>query len=125
MRRSALAALFATLVATASCDSDIIDGFIDGEPNVGSMRISTGTQTVTINSSGQVVGGPIILGFGSTVNITASFFTPDGEPDPNVTQASFQINVTSSGLVSFQRNNVNPFAGTLTALNRGTTQLTF
>jgi hypothetical protein len=125
MRRPALAALFATLLVTASCESDIIDGFIDGEPNVGSMRISTGTQTITINSAGTVTGGPLILGFGSTVTITATFLTPDGDPDPNVTQASFQLNVTSSNLVSFQRNNVNPFAGTLTALGRGTTQLTF
>ena len=34
-------------------------------------------------------------------------------------------NATSSNLVTFQRNNVNPFAGTLTAGARGTTQLTF
>lgn len=125
MRRLALAVLIATLLATASCDSDVIDGFIDGEPNVGTMRISTGTQSITINSAGNVTGGPLTLGSGSTVNVIATFFTPDGVQDPNVTQASFQLNVTSSNLVTFQRNNVNPFAGTLTAGARGTTQLTF
>jgi len=125
MRRPAYTALFAALLLTTACGSDIIDGFIDGQPNVASMRLSIGTQVVTINSAGTVTGGPLILGSGSTVTITATFFTPDGAEDPNVTQASFQLNATSSSLVTFQRNNVNPFAGTLTAGARGTTQLTF
>jgi hypothetical protein len=124
MRRPALAALALTLLATASCESDIIGGII-GEPNVASMRISTGTQSITINQSGNVTGGPLTLGAGSSVSVTATFFTVDGVPDPNVTQASFQLNVTSSGSVTFQRNNVNPFAGTLTAGGTGTSQMFF
>lgn len=124
MRRSTLAALAVTLLATASCESDLIPG-LDGEPNVASMRLSIGTQVITINSSGNVTGGPIQLPLGSTLTVSATFLNSEGEPDPAVTQASYQLNVTSTGSVVFQRNNVNPFAGTLSAGNSGTSQLLF
>jgi hypothetical protein len=124
MRRYARAALAVALLATASCESDLIDA-ITGDPDVSTMRLSVGGQTITINGSGAVTGGPITISSGSSVNVSASFFTPDGDPDPNVTQASFQLNVTSSGSVTFQRNSVNPFAGTLTASGGGSSQVSF
>jgi hypothetical protein len=124
MRRLKLMALAATLLATASCESDLIPG-LDGEPNVVAMRLSIGLQTITINSSGNVTGGPIQLPLGSTLTVSATFLDPEGDPDPNVTQASFQLNVTSSGSVVFQRNNVNPFVGTLTAGSAGVSQTSF
>lgn len=124
MRRFALASAFVAILTTASCDSETIGG-TDGEPNVTSMRISTGTQTVTINANGTVTGGPLNLPANSSTAITATFLTSDNVPDPNVTQVSFQLNVSSSGAVTFQRSNVNPFAGTLNTSGSGSSSVSF
>lgn len=122
MRRSALALL--SLALLVACESDVLDGLID-EPNVASMRIVLGTQAININCTNGTTSGPITLSQGAMINLSATFFTPDGDVDPNVTQASFQLNVTTGGSVGFQRNNVNPFAGTLTAGGAGTSQTLF
>lgn len=118
------AALAVVLLAATSCESDLIPG-LDGEPNVTSMRLSIGLQTITISSSGNVSGGPITLPVGAPITVSAGFLDPEGQPDPNVTQASFQLNVSSGGSVVFQRNNVNPFSGTLTASSAGSATVSF
>lgn len=112
LRRLAAFALPVLLVASA-CDESTSPEH--DEPEVESMRLVIGSQTVTVTPAG-VTGGPIVLAVGANT-ITATFLNAEGEPDDHVSAAEFQLNVEVLGgaPITFQRSTTNPFAGTLTA----------
>jgi hypothetical protein len=112
LRRVAALALLAVVV---SCGDSTSVG--DDSPNVASIRITIASRLLTVNSLGNVTGGPAILRAFSTSNVTATFHQADGVLDPRVTAASFQLNLEIIGPapLTFQRSTTNPFAGTLTA----------
>lgn len=112
--RPAVAVLLATSLLTLSaCKDDAVSP--DDEPEVASMRLVIGGQTITISDAGVVSPAtPLVLPLGGTT-ITAAFLKANGEPNDNVTTADFQLNVTiGSGIpVTFTRSTTNAFAGTL------------
>jgi len=112
------------VVATAgllACD-DIDDPPLD-ESKVATIRLTVGTQTITIAEDCVISGGPIRIGAGTTP-IAASFLLAGGEPDPIVTGTNFQLRFTlaNAGLASFTR--TGPFTGTLTRSAAGNTTAT-
>jgi hypothetical protein len=114
-RRRVVALALAALLVASCADSTSVG---DDSPNVASIRITVASRLITINSLGNVTGGPAILRTNTTANVTATFHQADGVIDPRVTAASFQLNIemiTNAG-VTFQRSSTNPFAGTLTTL---------
>jgi hypothetical protein len=109
----ALAAV-AMIAAVAGCD-DSTDPEDEHELHVETMRLTVGTQVVSV-TDGVVTGGPLVLEVGANT-VTAEFLDEDGVPDPHVTPAEFQLNV-SIGLsdpFSFTRSMTNPFSGTILA----------
>lgn len=119
-----LTAGLALAVATtgAACSSSTEP---EVEPDAVTMRIIAGDQTVDVRvSDGQVTGGPITIGVGSTA-IEVQFLLDNGQPDPVVTAAQFRADVepTNEAVVTFAR--TGPFTGTLTGVATGQTAVTF
>ncbi|MDA0330327.1 MAG: hypothetical protein O2958_15145 [Gemmatimonadetes bacterium] len=118
-RSSAHALLALTLsLAVTACGDDM--GPEEEEPEVATMRITVGAQSIDVADDGTVTGGPISLSVGST-SISVQFLLANGQPEPLVTDAVFQVNVESdnAGVVSFTR--VGAFDGTLVAGAAGST----
>jgi hypothetical protein len=99
-----------------SCDDDPTEP--EDEPNVATMRLTVGSQTVDVDEDGSVTGGPIVISVGSTA-ISAQFLLPNGQPDPLVTAAEFQLDVESDdeGVVDFTR--ASAFSGSLVGVVTG------
>ena len=96
------------------------------EPDVATMRLTVGTQTINVNAAtGTVTGGPITIARNATVNISAQFLTAAGTADPVVTSTSFRFDATSAntGTVAFNRSG--SFTGTLTGVAAGTSSINF
>jgi len=108
--------------AVAACGDDPVDE--EQEPEIATMRLVVGAQTITVNESGTVTGGPITIG-AAGATVTASFLRSNGTPDPLVTGAVFQLTVTSdnAGVATFTR--TGPFTGTLAGTTNGSTVLRF
>ena len=124
LRRTGLLAAFlvANMFAVSAC-SDSVEP--EAEPDVATLRLTIGTQTVSVNvSSGAVTGGPIVIPRGSTV-VAATFLRADGSAEPLVTATTFRLDVTSgnNAIVTFTR--TGPFAGTVNGLQTGTGTVTF
>jgi hypothetical protein len=87
------------------------------EPNVTTIVITRGTQTVSVDIATQVCTGcPLIVNHGATV--TAQFLGDDGEPDPVATRGDFRLNVVIPGnpvALGFTLNPANLFSGMFTA----------
>lgn len=115
-------ALIPTVLVLGACDDDVIEP--DNEPTFSTVVFTVGTQTVTMaEATGAVTGGPITLQAGQNANMTATFRLANGSADPVVTASDFRLDVASdnSAIVSFTR--TGPFAGTLVAGQKGTTNL--
>jgi hypothetical protein len=111
------ALLLATGIPLAACDDDPVEA--EPEPEVATLRLTVGTQVVTVNvESGTVTGGPITLPVGART-VQAEFLRADGTPDPIVTATAFRLDVTptSTAVVTFARTSA--FSGTLTGLQSG------
>ena len=125
IRSRSVAALLAAVISMSACsDSDPADA--GDEPNVASIVLTVGGQTVTwTRATGAVTGGPIIISAGSTNPVSATFLMANGSADPLVTSATFELRVTPANTtVTFARTGA--FTGTLTgAAAPGNTSATF
>jgi hypothetical protein len=118
-RRSLRAAfLFAIVPAIAACDDDPIE---PEEDLPAEMRLTVGSQTVTVTDAGTVTGGPIALGVGAAT-LTAVFLDADGQV-MNIPSDELELRVVpaNSGIVTFIRSSA--FAGTLTGITVGSTSI--
>jgi hypothetical protein len=106
------------LLVTAACDDDTTA--VEEEPEVATMRLVVGAQTINVADDGTVTGGPMTLVVGANT-VTATFLGANGQPEPLVTTAEFQLNVEVLGgaPITFQRSASNAFSGTLTATAAG------
>ena len=111
--------VLATATILTACDDD--EPGPDQEPAVQSMRLTVGTQSVTINAQGQCTGCPLVLHNGATV--IATFLAANGEPDPVAVQgagtaARYRVEVTipnnTIGL-AFTLNATQSFRGAIAA----------
>ena len=121
-RRLALASTIIPLILTVTgCSDSPMEG--DDEPEVASMRLTVGSQIITVADNGAVTGGPIT--FTGTVNVSAEFLRADASPDPLVTDAAFQLNAepVDGTIITFTRSAA--FTGTLTSGAPGSTQIAF
>ena len=124
MRRTKwMAPVLALALMTGACGDDPVNE--EPEPDVATMRLVVGTQTITVNAnSGAVVGGPIVLPVNTNVTVTATFLRADGTADPLVTATKFDLDVTPAlGNVTFTR--TGPFTGTLRGTVVGSTVVQF
>ncbi|HXV85510.1 MAG TPA: hypothetical protein VD793_02370 [Gemmatimonadales bacterium] len=95
---------------------------VEQEPEVAAVRLTVGTQTVEVSDNGTVTPAAGIT-INATTNLSATFLRADGSTETLVTDAEFELRVTSqsTGVVTFTR--TGPFAGTLNKLSTGPTQL--
>jgi hypothetical protein len=116
-----ISAVLALVTTLAACSKDEEP---DDEPDIGSMRLAVGTQTITVTSGGVVTGGPIVIPVGSTP-ISATFLLPNGQVETKVTDATFRLDVTTdaAGTASFTR--AGNFNGSLVGGTAGSTVLRF
>jgi len=121
-RARAAALSLIALTALAACDDSPTD---EGDPaeSVVAMRLTVGTQTITINESGTVTGGPIVLPRGNTV--ISAVFLDAGNAIVAGLDAEFRLEVTTdnAGIATFTR--LGTFNGTLTGVAVGQTTLRF
>jgi hypothetical protein len=124
MRRTTwMLPVLAFALITSACGDDPVNE--EPEPDVATMRLVVGTQSITVNAnSGAVVGGPIVLPVNTNVGVTATFLRADGSPDPLVTATTFDLDVAPAvGNVTFTR--TGPFTGTLRGTVVGSTVVQF
>jgi len=115
-------ALIAALPFGFACSDDPVD---EGDPAeaVVTMRLTVGTQTLTINESGTVTGGPLVLPRGNTV-VTAVFLD-DANAVVGGLDTEFRLEVRSdnANVATFTRTSA--FVGTLVGVAAGQTTLRF
>lgn len=117
--RRLVAATLALFVATACKDSTAAE---EDEPEVATMRLTVGSQTVTVAENGTVTGGPLRI---STTNqtITAAFLKADGTPETKVNAPEFELAVTGGTGITFTR--ASQFSGSIRGASASTTTVTF
>ncbi len=121
IRRLVGAAALSLGVALGACEDDPV--VVEEEPEVATMRLTIGAQTVDVSDAGVVTGGPIAISANTTVSV--QWLKADGSVEDVITAAEFQLNVTSnnSALVTFTRTSA--FVGTLVRVAPGNTVLNF
>jgi hypothetical protein len=110
-------ALILALAAAGACEDDPTQ-IGEEEPEVVAIRLVLGSDTVTLNENGTQSPATFTLPVGTT-SVSAQFLRADGQPDPIVTAAEYQLNINpiaGSG-VTFTRSN--PFTGTLSTTSTG------
>jgi hypothetical protein len=117
-KRGIAAALVA--VALAACDDDTTDP--TDEPQFTTMRLTVGAQTINVNKSCVVTGGPIVIGTSNTA-FGAQFLLANGSADPIVNTTDFRLDVTVSntGLLTFV--SAAGFTGSFTRITTGSTSV--
>jgi PBP1b-binding outer membrane lipoprotein LpoB len=111
----------ALYVMAAGCSSEPTQ---EAEPEVATMELTVGSQTITVADDGTVTGGPIDLS--GTENVSARWLKADGTVDAIASDGEkFQMNVepSNTSMVTFAR--TSSFVGTLTAVSAGSTQIEF
>jgi hypothetical protein len=124
IRSKWMAPVFAFALMTSACGDDPVDG--GPEPDVATMRLVVGTQTINVNASnGAVTGGPLVIASNTNVSVAGTFLRADGSPDPLVTGSTFALDVVvlPGSNVTFTR--TGPFAGTLRGTTAGSTTIQF
>jgi hypothetical protein len=118
-RRLARFTLLAVALALPACNSTDPEE----EPEVATMRLTIGTQTIDVDDAGMVTGGPIAIS--ANTSVSAQWLKADGSPEDLVSGAEFQLDVTSdnASFVTFTRTAA--FAGTLVRVGPGSTVLRF
>jgi hypothetical protein len=117
-RRRLLGASLALALAHVACDDDPMQA--EEEPEVATMRLTVGTQTIDVADNGVVTGGPIAIPVGSTA-ISVEWLLADGSPADDVDGVEFQLDVQTdnAAIVTFTR--TGPFVGTLVGVTPGST----
>ena len=112
-RKALLGLAFVTLVALPGCKKD-------GDPEVDQIRLTVGTQTITITAAGAVTGAPITVTHGTSVAVSAAFLKADGSAETLVVGPTFRLDVTpAAASVTFTR--TGDFAGTINGVTAGST----
>lgn len=127
LRNSVLARSLVALTVgllVASCGDSTGPEEEEHEPEVATMRLTVGSQTINVAEDGTVTGGPIVIPVGNTT-ISAQFLLASGQPEPLVTADVFQLNVDSdnTGVAGFTRTAA--FGGSLVGTAAGSTILRF
>jgi hypothetical protein len=124
-RALTFAPLFATVAMMAACGDDPTAEEEDPAEAIESVRLTIGASTVTLNTSGTVISGtsPIVIPAGTHV-VTATFLDGAGA-SINAELGEFEMRLTpaNAALLTFTRTGA--FAGTLTRVAAGSTQLSF
>lgn len=123
LRRGPLALAIAATFAVGACDSDSTGpDDHDHAEEVASIRLTVGSQTITIAENGAVTGGPVILTAGGATAISAEFLADDGD-EVDVHDDDFRLDIepSNTGVVAFARTGA--FAGTLSGVAAGQTQV--
>jgi hypothetical protein len=124
IRRSLAVGLIAlpAVIAFTACSDEAPE---EQEPEVATMRLTVGAQTITVSDAGVVTGGPVAVPDGGTVSLSAAFLKADGTVETLVTDADFVLNgaPANPGIVTFSRTSA--FAATLTGVSAGTTTIQF
>ncbi|MGI9629246.1 MAG: hypothetical protein ACR2QM_20655 [Longimicrobiales bacterium] len=94
------------------------------EPQVATMRLTVGAQTVDVAEDGTVTGGPISIPVGMTA-VSVEFLLASGQPEPLVTAAEFQANVASDDETTVTFTRTSAFAGMLDGVASGSAVLSF
>lgn len=120
-RRLVGIALAGLTLALPACNST--NPVVEEEPEVATMRLTIGAQTVDVDDAGVVTGGPIAISANTAVSV--QWLKADGSAEDIITAADFQLNVTSdnASFVTFTRTSA--FAGTLVRVGAGSTVLRF
>lgn len=117
-----LGAMLAVLAIGVGCDETVVP---PPEPEVATLRLLfPGPDTVFVNAiNGMVTSGPITIS--ANAAFTAQFLKDDGSPETLVTNADFELRVTSNNtaFVTFTRSSA--FAGTLNRVAAGSTTVNF
>src|SRR5688572_29773112 len=116
--------VLAWALVTTACGDDPVD---EGpEPDVATMRLVIGTQTINVNvNTGAVTGGPVVFAPNTNVSVTASFLRADGTPDPLVTSTNYGLDVVIPPLANLTFTRTSAFTGTLRGTANGTTPVQF
>jgi hypothetical protein len=99
---------------TTACDDDPAAP-AEEEPEVETMRIVVGNQTINVTTAG-VTGGPLVLQVGAN-NVSVQFLKANGQQDEIAHGGGFRLEVEPQGgaPVTFTLSATNSFAGTLNA----------
>ena len=121
MRRLAGVMLLALGIALGGCEDDPV--VPDPEPEVATMRLTIGAQTIDIDDTGVVTGGPIAMSANTAISV--QWLKANGTPETIVTAAEFQLDVTTdnASVVTFSRSTA--FTGNLVKAAAGSTILRF
>ena len=116
---SIVAAILFIGFATACDDDDPTAP--EEEPDVATVRLTAGAQSITIPRSGQPSGNLVIPA--GTSAVTAQFLKPDGSPETLVTEAEFELRIVPTTPANLAFNRTGAFAGNLvtTGLTSGQT----
>ena len=123
IRSKWMAPVLAFALIASACGDDPVDA--GPEPDVATMRLVVGAQTINVNAdNGVVTGGPIVIAANTNVSVTATFLRADGSPDPLVTGSAYGLDVVPS-LPSMTFTRTGPFTGTLRGTVAGSTTVQF
>jgi hypothetical protein len=117
-------AVLLALAAIAGCRGITDDD--DNEVPIAAVRLTIGTQTVTINQETGAQSNAVTLAANAPTAITAVALRADGQVETLVTAADFELRVTPvTNNVTFTR--TGPFSGTITrtAAGAATVQVSF
>jgi hypothetical protein len=122
-RRPLRALAVVGLIAVPACIDFQQGDAVDAEANVSSVRLTVGSQTIIVKGTGTVMGGPITITRPATPAISASFLNAAGAQDPVAHGGNFQLNATSADTSTLTFTRTSAFAGTLTGVAAGSTNL--
>jgi hypothetical protein len=116
-RRGLHALAVAALVSSiAACDGDSTG--TEDEPNVASVRVTVGAQTVTISNNGTQTGTLTVPQGNSAV--TVAWLRPNGTVESLVTSDEFNVRMTAAaGTSGVTFTSSGAFGGTLNATSAG------
>ncbi|HUF67413.1 MAG TPA: hypothetical protein VMM79_02085 [Longimicrobiales bacterium] len=121
-RRLSFITVFAAATALVACGDST--GPDDHEEIPHEVRLTVGSQVITINEDGVVTGGPITIPVGST-NITAVFLDDEGDVIGDLSADEYELQVTSDNAAVASFNRTSAFAGSLVGGMAGQTVLRF
>lgn len=87
------------------------------EPQIATVRITVGTQTVSISETGQQTG-TLSIPQGNTA-VAVAWLRADGSVDPVVNSEDFEVRIVPQGSTGISFTPAGPFAGTLNATTAG------
>jgi hypothetical protein len=110
-----------TILALAACGDS--SSPVPGEPEIATMQLIIGADTVNVADNGAVTGGPLVVALGANT-LTARFLRANGQPDPLVDGATFRLDgaTDDASIVTFTGNQL---GGTITGVASGNASVAF